>query len=467
MAITLASGAIDIWNTDPYEHVGYLGEHLGTMEGQAFPLDWSSDGNYIAAGYVDGMVRVWEVLTGAERLEQPGIDYSFQIDDIEASLIQAVFFSPDGQTLQSVSGYGTIRQWDVATGHVLNTTTIDERLSAAAFNADGTRLAYAGDADSIQVIEPFPITEPEVRPFSMMWSPNGERIAAGYTDGTIRIWDSATNQLLLTITAHSAPVGDIYWSPDSTRLISGGNDGRLELWDSQNGQHIQTVLDTSWTIMQTVGWSPDGKYSVGIISEGHPNLFVFDALTGEKVFEDTEGTSNQIRWNPDSSQMAIISINGNISIRDASTFQQLYRLEYESETPFGLGVELAWSPDGTLLAQGSGYGNVRVWNMANQQVLYSGRSCSSAATSEDIWVCSIKALAFSPDGQSLQAIARDHTTTTWDATTGEVLDTYPLEGIELPLYGAAFNADGTRLAYAGDADSIQVIEPPYPTDDIP
>jgi WD40 repeat protein len=105
--------------------------------------------------------------------------------------------------------------------------------------------------------------------------------------------------------------------------------------------------------------------------------------------------------------------------------------------------------------------------MATQQVVYSGRNCSSVATSEDMWVCSIKALAFSPDGQSLQAIARDHTTTTWDAATGEVLASYHLEGIELPLYGAAFNADGTRLAYAGDADSIQVIEPPYPTDDIP
>ena len=65
-----------------------------------------------------------------------------------------------------------------------------------------------------------------------MWSPNGNRIASGSSDGTVQVWDATTGQHIFTYRGHSGSVNTVAWSPDGTRIASGGNNETVQVWQA-------------------------------------------------------------------------------------------------------------------------------------------------------------------------------------------------------------------------------------------
>ena len=105
----------------------------GTIQAVAF----SPDGKILAAGYGQGITRLWDVDT-QRQIGEPIATGSDEIDSIE--------FSPDGKTLLTGSWDGTARLWDVATQQEIGDplTTNDGAPVIAAFSPDGKAVATAG-----------------------------------------------------------------------------------------------------------------------------------------------------------------------------------------------------------------------------------------------------------------------------------------------------------------------------------
>ena len=59
----------------------------------------------------------------------------------------------------------------------------------------------------------------------MSFSPDGQRLATSSDDGTVKIWDAASGQELLTLRGHLHKVRNVVFSPDGHWLASIG-------WDS-------------------------------------------------------------------------------------------------------------------------------------------------------------------------------------------------------------------------------------------
>jgi len=68
---------------------------------------------------------------------------------------------------------------------------------------------------------------------SIAFSPDGKRVASGCLDNTVKIWDVATDRLLLTLKGHSGRILSIAFSPDGKRLISGSSDHTAIIWDAR------------------------------------------------------------------------------------------------------------------------------------------------------------------------------------------------------------------------------------------
>lgn len=60
---------------------------------------------------------------------------------------------------------------------------------------------------------------------------DGDVFAAGYTDGSVRLWDSQTAAAVISFNGHRSAVSALAWDRSGTRLASGGRDGHIIVWD--------------------------------------------------------------------------------------------------------------------------------------------------------------------------------------------------------------------------------------------
>lgn len=75
------------------------------------------------------------------------------------------------------------------------------------------------------------------------FSPNGERLASGSGDATVRFWDIYTQTPLCTASGHTNWVLCLSWSPDSCRLASACKNGEIRIWDPKTGQQIGKTMN--------------------------------------------------------------------------------------------------------------------------------------------------------------------------------------------------------------------------------
>lgn len=111
----------------------------------ALSVAFSPDGKLLASAWEDGVVKLWDPLTGHEIR-------SFVAHSV---YISAIAFSPDGQLLASASVDTTVKIWDLATG--INRQTFAEhtrRVVSIAFSPDGKLLLSASLDKTIQIWEP-------------------------------------------------------------------------------------------------------------------------------------------------------------------------------------------------------------------------------------------------------------------------------------------------------------------------
>jgi WD40 repeat protein len=73
---------------------------------------------------------------------------------------------------------------------------------------------------------------------SVVFSPDGSRLASGLEDTTVRVWDVQTGRCQHTLEGHSDWVSSVVFSPDGSRLASGSWDTTVRVWDVTNAEEL-------------------------------------------------------------------------------------------------------------------------------------------------------------------------------------------------------------------------------------
>jgi WD40 repeat protein len=62
------------------------------------------------------------------------------------------------------------------------------------------------------------------------WRADGERLASGSRDRTVRLWSADGGATPVVLEGHAGSVTSVAWSPDGRRLASASEDGAVRVW---------------------------------------------------------------------------------------------------------------------------------------------------------------------------------------------------------------------------------------------
>lgn len=396
---TLASGSFDktvrLWDLADYVSRATLRGHTNYVR----DVQFSPDGKTLASAGQDGMVVLWDVIT-AKRTEtlkghaghvwaisfSPDGRYlcsagkAIKVWDLEAdrpldrltddgAKIIHVDFSPDGRTLASGSAQGTVKLWDVATGHEIDTWSAHpgQAVACVAFSPDGSILASAGG-----------VAVPEVK-----------------------FWDVETRRLGHTLRGHTGPIWDLAFSPDGGTLASAASDGDVIVWDVRRGKDVQRLHASSGPLW-SVAFSPDGRT---LASGSMGSCQLWDVASWGKVKTiETPNQRNYVAFSPDAKRLAIGG-GTQIGLYDATTAQLLHRMGAQC---LWIG-SLAFSPDGKILVSVGADHRVTLWDVAT----------GHRRASFDDHTDPVLSVSFSPDGRTLATGSEDRSLRLWRTASEE------------------------------------------------
>ena len=76
----------------------------------------------------------------------------------------------------------------------------------------------------------------------------------------VHLWDASTGRHLRTLEGHTASVDSVSFSPDGNTIASGGWDDTIRIWYAGNGKPLRTLIGHT-RMVYSVSFSPDGKHT--------------------------------------------------------------------------------------------------------------------------------------------------------------------------------------------------------------
>jgi len=409
----------------------------------------SPDGNCVATGSDDGIVRLCDLSRGQ----------AVSMKLIMPSDVQRVAFSPDGARIVAVTRAGQARIWSVANGEALTPLRVANDFSqrsvsdvagqlrpAASFNTNGDLVLLAWGSKSAQLREA--ATGALVRQFAhpdvvyhAAFSPDNRYVVTSGKDGTARVWETATGKMASPALEHAGMVAWAQFSPDGTKVLTVRERHFVQLWDWREGRKLAPEIPRRSTLSHA-SLSPDGSSIFTTAGSGYANLY--DAASSRQMYNfQQQGGILDAAFSPDGGHLATACEDGNAWIWDlAQASRHPMLLPHANHIE-----EIAFSADGRRLAVAGRGGYARVWDLAPPQ-----RGVRRLPGNDVTWV------EFDQPGRRalLLSTGPRSSVRVYDVQTGNLISAADLSAGEASH--ARFSPDGSRVLTFGKGRTARVFE---------
>lgn len=350
---------------------------------------WSPDGKGILCRSANDGFMLWDADTGAElwrRIEHEGrlSACAFSADGRFLGVVNEPFVTViglysgapsrtvyskrlevKGRSRCSFSNDGQLFAYESSQCEVINTGTASSQAISTfgsydcALSPDGTSIVIAGGSYGDPTLEVFDtvggnrlgvLRGHQDLVSSCDWSSDGQLIASGSRDATVKVWDASGPWLQDEPRSHFSGVRALCWHPDRTKVLSAGG-SRAHIWNSESGSWLATVESRNESEAPSLtgcSFAPNGSSFVLSDEQGFVEVFEAETRTSILKFQADGKKVFSCQWSPSADRLLTCGTEG-VLIWDARTGERLGELEGAGEPR-----RAAFSPDGKRIAMWPG-----------------------------------------------------------------------------------------------------------------
>lgn len=264
------------------------------------------------------------------------------------------------------------------------------------------------------------------------FSPDGQYFISGSVDGLVEVWDYQTAMLRKDLQyqedesfmMHDQAVLGIAFSKDSELLATGGQDGQLKVWRVATGQCVRRFDRAQEKGITFVSWSKDSSQ---VLTASFDHTARAHGIKSGKTLKEYRGHSSYVNsavYTKDGSKVVTASSDGKVFVFDAKTTESI--TSFSPPPPVHVSSSMQFPVNAAIVAPrlpaGVGQGDgelIFICTRSNTVALMtlSGQVlrtfCSGKRERGDF-----VAMAVSPKGSWLYAVAEDHTLYCFSTETG-------------------------------------------------
>jgi WD40 repeat protein/tRNA A-37 threonylcarbamoyl transferase component Bud32 len=462
-------------------------------------LRFSADGRRLIALLDEGLSSrawLWYLESGA----------SIPLQGIAGLRVAHAAFSPDGDSIATVSSDMVVRLWSARDARLLRSFKggLFQPMEIA-WNADASRLVMRANDARLQVW--YANERPDVFELrgsggalnAARFSPDGERVLTACEDGQARVWTAPSRLLtaqvedtpapaqLLFAMRHRGSVRDARHSPDGTRIATASSDGSARLWDASDGRELAVLLDAQ-TELEELAWDASSTHIAVRSRDGR--AWSCDPAAGRSVALASSSAITALVWIPGREQIAGALADDVLRVWSARDGALLHEGRWEiSKRHRSGGLAIAARADGAELCVACADGRARIFSAdarlieRREVTAFLPRSVSYSADSSRLLVCGVEGRgavrlqdlvthrqvfqdifhtgdvtsgSFSPDGRWLITTAKSGGAFVRDARDGSPYAHFPGPGGACFAGSISPGAGETRALVATEGGSVWV-----------
>lgn len=290
---------------------------------------------------------------------------------------------------------------------------------------------------------------------ALCYSPDGLRVVTASDDGKIKVWDIDSGFCLYTFSEHAAAVTAIEFAKKGNVLFSASQDGTLRAWDLIRFRNFRTFTAPLRVQFSCMAVDPSGEVVVGGTHDEF-GIYVWSVQTGALL--DTlaghEGPVSCLKFGAENS--ILVSSSWDKTIRLWSVFsrtQQVEPIEVEHDV-----LALAVRPDSKEVAVSSLNGQIIFYDVDSAQQthildirkdVFSGRHLEDRfALKNSARSKSFSTLSYSFDGLSLLAGGNNNSICLYDIVDEVLLKRFVVSE-NMTLDGTLTMLNSSKITDAG------------------
>ncbi len=267
---------------------------------------------------------------------------------------------------------------------------------------------------------------------------SGELLASGGSDNTARLWDAASGDERLSVTAKGGRVCSVAIDDARDELLSSSNDV-VHVWATRNGGRRTTLAGHTGSVW-ALALSPDAATVATASADNSACIWDLPNARRLMTLRGHTGWVTAVAYAPSGDYLATGSTDNTCQIWDPTTGRMVRTLRQHTRSV----TSISFSHDQRLLATASADGTARIWDLNSEHdvhVLIGHRE-------------SVTSVAFTPDDRTVVTSGVDGSCRAWDPASGRLRHVFL--GHDRPVHDIAISPDGGSLASAGADGTIRL-----------